>query len=114
MRKLKFRPVKGVSYDEPSMTVPSQSYTVRELFERAVLNSMPENVQRRFFYEDTNDIEVLFSRSGIDVSTLDLVELEEYKEQLSQRINDFKQRRKAQKTSPKAEDAESDADDSAS
>lgn len=70
-------------FKEPSMTVPDQSYTVRELFERAVVNSAPPNVERQAFYDAEQDIDKLFARSGIDLSTLDLVELEDYRDQLN-------------------------------
>lgn len=70
-------------FKESSLTVPDQSYTVRELFERAVVNSAPPNVERQAFYDTEQDIDKLFSRSGIDLSTLDLVEIEEYREQLN-------------------------------
>lgn len=76
-------------FKEPSMTVPDQSYTVRELFERAVVNSAP-NVERQAFYDTEQDIDKLFSRSGIDLSTLDLVEIEEYREQLNGYIDETK------------------------
>ena len=77
-------------FKEPSMTVPDQSYTVRELFERAVVNSAPPNVERQAFYDSEQDIDKLFSRSGIDLSTLDLVEIEEYREQLNGYIDETK------------------------
>lgn len=85
-------------FTEKTMTIPDQSYTIRELFERSAVNSMPGGLERRVFYDDEKDINKLFARSGIDLSTLDLVELQEYKEQLDDKIRDAKASLQQKKT----------------
>lgn len=76
----------GRLFTKASRLVPDQSYTVRELMERAVVNALP-SVQRQGFYDDEQDITRLFAKSGIDLSTLDLVELQMYREELNDYIN---------------------------
>lgn len=77
-------------FKKSSKVIPDQTYTVRELFERAVLNSMPEGLERPYYVEDTSDVDELFNRSGIDLSSLDLVELDELKSSLDTRITELK------------------------
>ena len=75
----------GRFFSKPSRLVPDQTYTVRELMERAVVNALPQ-VQRQGYYDDEQTIERLFAKSGIDLSTLDLVELQLYKRELEDYI----------------------------
>lgn len=77
-------------FKKPSQVIPHQTYTVRELFERAVLNSMPDGIERSYFAEDTTDVDELFNRSGIDLTTLDLVELDDYKSKIGKKIDEMK------------------------
>ena len=72
----------------PSQVVPNETYTIRELFERATVGSMPE-VARPFYAEDTDDASLLLQRDGIDLSTLDLVELQEYKDSVDDKIKRY-------------------------
>ena len=76
-------------FTEPSLTVPDQSYTLRELYERSVVNSMPA-VVRAAYYDEEQNVDRLFAKSGIDINTLDLVEIQEYKDQLDERIRNMK------------------------
>lgn len=76
-------------FTEPSLTVPDQSYTLRELYERSVVNSMPA-VERAAYYDEEQNVDRLFAKSGIDINMLDLVEIQEYKDQLDARIRDMK------------------------
>lgn len=56
--------------------------------ERSVCNAMPD-VAEPVYYDDAQDDETLFSRSGIDLSSLDLVELQAYKAELQRFIDGF-------------------------
>ena len=102
----KARPRVHKTITEPSMTVPDQSYTVRELFERSVVNSMPDISRRQPYYSDEQNEDKLLEMSGIDLSTLDLVELDEYKRNLKRYIDqrnqqyqaELQRHRKAKKT----------------
>lgn len=77
-------------FKEESLMVPDQAYTVRELFERSVVNSMPEVNQRKTYFDDEQDVTKLLEKSGIDLSTLDLTEIDEYKQQLQSYIDERK------------------------
>ena len=88
----KYRKSTGRFFKKPSQLVPDQTYTIKQLFERSVVGSMPDGLVRPFYAEDTNDIDKLFQRSGIDLTTLDLTELDDYKERLNERIEDMKRR----------------------
>ena len=74
---------------QPSAIVPDETYTIRELFERAVVNSMPD-IGRIYYAEDTSDPSILLERDAVDISTLDLVELQEYKQHIQGYINTHK------------------------
>lgn len=74
-------------FKEESLMVPDQAYTVRELFERSVVNSMPAVNQPKAYYDEEQDVNKLLERSGVDLSTLDLVELEEYKDSIQRYID---------------------------
>ena len=91
---------KGRKIKEPSALVPDQCYTIKELFQRSVINSMPDGLSRKYYAEDTNDVDKLFERSGIDLTTLDLTELDDYKEKLNQRIDDHRKKIKDLITPP--------------
>lgn len=74
---------------QPSAVVPDETYTIRELFERAVVNSMPD-VGRSYYAEDTSDASILLERDAVDFSTLDLVELKEYEDKVKSHIAQHK------------------------
>lgn len=76
---------------QPSAVVPDETYTIRELFERAVVNSMPD-IGRSYYAEDTSDPSILLDRDAVDFSTLDLVELQEYKDRVNGYIQTHKSR----------------------
>lgn len=86
--------VKGRRFKKPSQVMPNQTYTIRELLERAVVGS-DVAVQRKVYYEDdsvTN--EQLFDLTGVDINTLDLVELMEMKSAVDDRISFYEQVKK--------------------
>ena len=91
------REVRGRQIKKPSDVVPDQTYTIRQLFERSVLNSMPTGLGRSYYAEDTTNIDSLMARSGIDLTQLDLTELDDYKEQLSNIIEYRKSQLKPKK-----------------
>lgn len=105
--RVKVRQVVPRKFKRPSKLVPDQTYTVRQLFDRAVVNSMPDDLARQYYAEDTNDVDKLFERSGIDLTTLDLVELDDYLEMVKNRIDEHKEKirnfRKKQETPPAKE-----------
>lgn len=78
------------TFKENSQVVPDQAYTIRELYERSVVNSMPEVNQRKTYFDDEQDVTKLLEKSGIDLSTLDLTEIDEYKQQLQSYIDERK------------------------
>ena len=78
--------VKGRRFQKPSQVMPNQTYTIRELLERAVVGS-DVAIQRRVYYEDDKVTdEELFDLSGVDINSLDLVELDAMKNQVSKNI----------------------------
>lgn len=78
--------VRGRVFQKPSEVIPDQSYSVRQLFERAVGGAVPP-VAKEVYYDDENlSLDQLFSRSGVDLNTLDLCELQEYSNELNSRI----------------------------
>ena len=83
--------VKGRRFQKPSQVMPNQTYTIRELLERAVVGSNVA-VERKVYYED-GDItnEELFDMSGVDINSLDLVELMEMKTAVDERISQYQQ-----------------------
>lgn len=87
-RKFISRPVR------PSQVVPNEAYTIRELFERAVVNSMPEGLGRSYYAEESSDPSVLLDQEVVDFSRMDLVEIQEYRENLNSRITSHQQKLK--------------------
>lgn len=89
--KMTFRQchVVGRNFTGQSLTVPDQTYTIRELMERAACGASP-GVERQVYYDEVQDVDELLTHSGVDLSTLDLVELEEYRDSINQRISDLK------------------------
>lgn len=62
-----------------SLTIPNEAYTIRELFDRAVVNSLPEHIEKHAYAEDTDcNIDDLFKKRIVDVDRLDKCDLEEY------------------------------------
>lgn len=83
--------VQGRRFKKPSEVMPNQTYTIRELMERAIVGSELA-VQRQVYYEDDNVTnEELFEMSGVDINTLDLVELMEMKSAVDERISQYQQ-----------------------
>lgn len=79
--------VRGRVFQKPSEVIPDQSYTVRQLFERAVCGAMPA-VAKEVYYDDENlSLDQLFNRSGVDLNTLDLCDLQAYSDELNSRIS---------------------------
>lgn len=74
----------------PSVVVPNETYTIRELFERAVISSMPDGLARPYYAEDTDDASILLDREVVDFSRLDLVELDDYRSRLNDKIGIYK------------------------
>ena len=88
----KVSPHKGRTFKTTTQTVPDQAYTVREIFERSVLNSDVPCKHHPAFYSDNQNEDYLLSLEGIDPATLDLVELKELQNRLNLRVSEYKRK----------------------
>lgn len=102
VHKMTFRQnhVVGRHFTDVSLTVPDQSYSIRDLMQRNACG-MEVPIERQVFYDEEQDVDKLLEHTGVDLSTLDLVELQEYKEMVNNRINELR----SQNSTPPAPDS---------
>lgn len=89
--RYKYHALKGRTFEKESQTVPNQAYTVREIYERSVLNSPAPIKESPGIYSQNQDEEYLFSLEGTDPNRLDLVELQELQELMKSRVNEYRE-----------------------
>lgn len=91
--KQKQSPGRARKFNAPSLTIPGQTYTIQELFERALFNNLPEELNRTSHFDDevgTASITQLLANEGTDFTLLDEIEQFEYQEQLREYISNMK------------------------
>lgn len=91
--KQKQQSSKGRKFTAQSLTIPGQTYTIQELFERALFNNLPEELNRVSHFDDeqgTATITELLAHEGTDFTLLDEIEQFEYQEQLREYISNMK------------------------
>lgn len=91
--KQKQQPGRARKFTAESLTIPGQTYTIQELFERALFNNLPEELNRVSHFDDeqgTATITELLAHEGTDFTLLDEIEQFEYHEQLREYISNMK------------------------
>lgn len=92
--RFKYPALKGRIIKGESQTVPNQAYSVREIYERSILNSPAPIKESPAIYSQNQDEEYLFSLEGTDPSRLDLVELQELQELMASRVIEYREKGK--------------------
>lgn len=91
--KQKQQSSKARKFTAQSLTIPGQTYTIQELFERALFNNLPEELNRVSHFDDeegTATITQLLAHEGTDITLLDEIEQFQYQEQLREYISNMK------------------------
>lgn len=89
-----FFPLDGETNNKPSMTIPDQTLPIRELLARFA-KGLPVGVQTPIYEGDDNELP--------DPRTLDLVDLQEYKELAKSELQAIAARQKSKQGKPKEE-----------
>lgn len=84
-------PYLGQVFTQPSMTVPGQSLSMREILQRFT-HGLPIEGQKTSIFEEDQE-----PSQGINPKTLDLVDRQELMETNKQLINDIQNRQKARR-----------------
>jgi len=82
-----YRAHPGHVFEEESMAIPDQTYSVKDLVVRFQNGTMPPVLKPGGFFEQPIDEEPL-----PDFSALDLTEIEEYGERINSKLNKLKER----------------------
>lgn len=80
------RSVRGRVTTLPSVAIPDQSYTVKELLTRFTSGTMPPVMKRPSYDENPNINEISFP----DFSRMDMTEIDDYERKLQTKINNAK------------------------